>query len=398
MKNISAIIILFGIFGLAIFLLFPPTKAPTPQEYSKSTFNELDGWQDDSHDKALESFQISCGRILNYPDDRSFGDFGFAYDWKASCRTSLEIDPVAAKKFFETNFSPLAFADQEPGLFTGYYAPLYNGSRKKTEIFTAPLYMVPDDLQNINLGDFDQSLKGRSIIGEVRDNKLVPYKERKTIDRGALEDKNLELVWLEDTESTFFLQIQGSGFINLGNGEIMHVGYAERNGRPYRAIGQFLIESGDVAREDMSLQAILAWMKENPEKSDDLMWKNPSYVFFIERNSDKPVGSLAVGLTPGRSLAVDRSHIPLGVPLWLNTYQEMTADSGEIIKNAHLKRLVVAQDTGGAIKGKIRGDVYWGIGDAAELKAGPMKDRGTYHILVPNHLASQMLNEPKSEL
>lgn len=398
MKNISTIILLFGIFGLALFLLIPPPKDQLPLKYSKAAFNDLEGWHDDSHDMALEAFQISCGRILNYPDDRLMGEFGSAYDWKTACRASLEIDPIAAKKFFETHFSPIAFSDQEPGLFTGYYAPLYKGSREKTETFTAPLYMVPDDLQNINLGDFDQRLKGRSIIGEVSDNKLIPYKDREAIDRGALDDKNLELVWLENTERTFFLQIQGSGFIELKDGELMHLGYAERNGRPYRAIGQFLIESGDIDREDMSLQAILAWMEENPEKSDELMWKNPSYVFFIERNSEKPVGSLAVGLTPGRSLAVDRSHIPLGVPLWLNTYQEMTTDSGEMIKNPNLKRLVVAQDTGGAIKGKIRGDVYWGIGDAAELKAGPMKDRGTYHILVPTHIAQQMLNGLESEL
>lgn len=398
MKNISAIVILFGIFGLAIFLLIPLQKEPLPTKYAKVPFGDLKGWKEDSHDLALEAFQISCGRILNYPGDRSFGEFGLASDWKAVCRASLEIDPVASKKFFETHFVPVAFADQDPGLFTGYYAPLYKGSREKTEKFTAPLYTVPDDLLNINLGDFDQSLKGRSIIGEVRDNKFFPYKDREDIDRGALDDQSLELVWLQNTEETFFMQIQGSGFIELEGGEIMHLGYAERNGRPYRAIGQFLIESGDIAREDMSLQAILAWMEENPEKSDELMWKNPSYVFFVERQSDKPVGSLAVGLTPGRSLAVDRSHIPLGAPLWLNTYQEMAADNGEMIKKPNLKRLVVAQDTGGAIKGKIRGDVYWGIGDAAELKAGPMKDRGTYHILVPIQVAQQMLSGLESGL
>ena len=250
--------------------------------------------------------------------------------------------------------------------------------------------MVPRELQNINLGDFDQSLNGRTIIGEIKNSKFVPFKARKEIDQGALENQNLELVWLETIEQTFFLQIQGSGFIELENGQLVHLGYAERNGRPYRAIGQFLIESGDITREDMSLQTILDWMRQHPEQSNELMWKNPSYVFFVERNSKNPIGSEGVGLTPGRSLAVDRAHIPLGMPIWLNTYEELGVGGSRIIQKSNLKRLMVAQDTGGAIKGQIRGDVYWGIGGRAELKAGPMKDRGTYHVLVPNVVVSSI--------
>ena len=214
----------------------------------------------------------------------------------------------------------------------------------------------------------------------------------------ALDNKGLELVWLEKKAESFFLQIQGSGFVELDNGEILHLGYAQRNGRPYRAIGRFLIESGDIAREDMSLQAISTWLEQNPEKADELMWKNPSYVFFLQREQDKPVGSLGVGLTPGRSLAVDRSHIPLGVPLWLNTYQENSTEVGDVLKTPHLNRLVIAQDTGGAIKGKIRGDVYWGIGDLAELEAGPMKDRGTYYVLVPKDVSAKIFNNAEGRL
>ncbi|MEZ5757694.1 MAG: MltA domain-containing protein [Emcibacteraceae bacterium] len=390
-RNISAIFLLFGIFLTALYLLIIPEEKHEPVNFETISFQDLDGWQEDDLGKALEAFQISCGRLLDFPDERSFGAFGSALDWKSICRASLEIDPVAARRFFENRFTALKFTLEAPGLFTGYYAPLYKGSRVKSDKFSAPLYMVPEDLQNIDLGDFDESLKGRSIIGEVRENKFVPYKDREAIDRGALENKGLELVWLEKPEESFFLQIQGSGFIELEDGEIFHVGYAERNGRPYRAIGRFLIDSGDIAREDMSLQAIRRWMDENPEKSKQLMWKNPSYVFFRKRDGDKPVGSLGVGLTPGRSLAVDRSYIPLGVPLWLQTYQEMSSDEGKIIKIPDLNRLVVAQDTGGAIKGKIRGDVYWGIGDLAELKAGPMKDMGTYYILVPKSLVPSLL-------
>lgn len=392
MKNIATPIVLLVLFFGSLYFLVTPKLVMTPEKYTLRNFDDIEGWEDDDQSKALEAFQISCGRILKYPASRSFGDFGKASDWQPTCRAALEIDPVAARKFFENNFTPLAFLEEEPGLFTGYYAPVYKGALERSDTYNAPLYMVPKDLQNIDLGEFDQSLKGRSIIGEVKDNKFVPYKDREEIEQGALENQDLELVWLESVEQTFFLQIQGSGFIELEDGQFMHLGYAERNGRPYRAIGQFLIESGDIAKEDMSLQAILDWMMENPEKSDELMWRNPSYVFFLERETDKPVGSQGVGLTPGRSLAVDRAFIPLGVPLWLNTYQEQIADDGKVIKVPNLNRLVVAQDTGGAIKGQIRGDVYWGIGDLAELKAGPMKDRGTFNILVPNLLSDTVLN------
>ena len=397
MIRYSVAVLLTLLFATAIYLLLTPSIVTPPIEpksakYRLANFSEFPAWEMDNHSAALEAFQISCERILRYPDNRNFNDFGTAALWKPTCRASLEIDPIASKKFFENNFSLIKFPEEENGLFTGYYAPLYKGSREKDDVFDAPLYMVPNDLQSLNLGDFDQSLRGRTIIGEVRNNRFVPYKDRKQIEQGALADQGLELVWLQKTEETFFLQIQGSGFIELPDGEVMHLGYAERNGRPYRAIGRYLIESGDIAREDMSLQAILDWMIANPDKSDELMWKNPSYVFFQERNTDKPIGSQGVGLTPERSLAVDRAFIPMGAPLWLETYKETTSPEGEIIHEPNLSRLMIAQDTGGAIKGQIRGDVYWGIGPEAELRAGPMKDVGMYHILVPNAALPDVLS------
>ncbi|MDG1707870.1 MAG: MltA domain-containing protein [Emcibacteraceae bacterium] len=398
MKQISALTLLFGLFLLSLYLLFAPKPEPpsTPSPYIAHSFDNLEGWQEDNHVEALLSFQISCGRLLKYPDDREYNGFGVAKDWKPACETATQLEsPTSpqAKELFETYFNVLSFREEEEGLFTGYYAPLYKGSKTQSDKFNAPLYSVPKDLQALNLGQFDSRLKGRSVVGEVKNGQFVPYKDRKIIDQGALDNQGLELVWLEKAEETFFLQIQGSGFIELESGEIMHLGYAQRNGRPYRAIGQYLIESGDVARQDMSLKAILDWMNENPDKSDELMWKNPSYVFFLERQGDKPVGSLGVGLTPGRSLAVDREHIPLGMPLWLETYQEDDTDKENIQKQSHLNRLVIAQDTGGAIKGKIRGDVYWGIGDEAEKSAGPMKDKGSYFLFVPKNVAQSLLIE-----
>ena len=303
----STLVFLFGLFCVSVyFVLRPPTTEIIEEEppFKLVSFHELKGWNNDQHLEALSSFKISCERLLRYPDTREFNGFGLAIDWKAACQTVMDTEfptDQLAKTFFENNFSVITAREPEEGLFTGYYAPLYKGSLEKTDPYKAPLYAIPADLQAINLGLFDQRLAGRSIIGEVVEGKFVPYKDRKDIDQGALENQNLELVWLEKAEETFFLQIQGSGFIELENGEVMHLGYAQRNGRPYRAIGQFLIESGDIARDHISLQAILDWMEKNPEKSNELMWKNPSYVFFQERESDKPIGSLGVGLTPGRS-------------------------------------------------------------------------------------------------
>lgn len=395
MKQKSTLALLFGLFCFSVSFVLRPTLEDEIliPNYKIIPFEQLSGWQSDQHEAALQSFKISCERLVNYPDDREYNGFGIARDWKIVCQDALKLEALnsqTAKFFFEEYFSVLSFYEPEDGLFTGYYAPLYKGSREKTDRFIAPLYEVPEDLQAINLGLFDQRLSGRSIIGEVVEGKFVPYKDRKIIDQGALENQDLELVWLEKSAETFFLQIQGSGFIELENGEVMHLGYAQRNGRPYRAIGQFLIESGDIARENMSLQAILSWMEQNPEKSNELMWKNPSYVFFQERDGDKPIGSLGVGLTPGRSLAVDREYIPLGMPLWLETYQEKETDKENVERISHLNRLVIAQDTGGAIKGKVRGDVYWGIGDEAEEIAGPMKDKGTYYLLVPKKVANDL--------
>jgi len=397
MKINSGLALLLLLFFGAIYSLLAPKQLIEIAPYNRVAYADFKNWQSDNHEKALESFQISCGRIINYNGDRDFKSFGKAKDWKDVCEKALVINNYndqQAREFFEINFDPITYRESEIGLFTGYYAPLYKGSRTKSDVYNAPLYAIPKDLQALSLGDFDLSLKGKLIVGEVKDNKFIPYKDRKQIDLGALDNQQLELVWLEKIEETFFLQIQGSGFIELDDGELMHLGYAQKNGRPYRAIGQYLIESGDIARADMSLQAILNWMEENPEASNDLMWKNPSYVFFQERENDKPVGSLGVGLTPGRSLAVDREFIPLGMPLWLETYIESDVEHAE--NQEHLNRLVIAQDTGGAIKGKTRGDVYWGIGDQAELKAGPMKDRGTYYMLVPKAITESLTSNLQS--
>ena len=392
-------IINIQVFTLAVFIAFFGVSViyfwgeRQVLYYSKVSFSDLRGWEDDQHDDALSSFKISCVKILQKPLETVIKpEFtgGVAKDWREVCTKAQNISAAGAKGFFEQYFTALRFnpeteREEMEGTFTGYYAPEYEGSPIKTELYNVPLYKTPSDLQVLNLGDFDASLQGKYIIGQVKDKKFTPYNERKIIDEGALKNQGLELVWLKSKVDSFFLEIQGSGVIYFKDGTRFQVSYAGKNGRPYRAVGRFLIESGDIKLEDMSMQAIRAWLEKNPENMDDLLWKNPSFVFFKTKEEEGIVGAMGVNLTAGRSLAVDNHYIPYGAPLWLETTSPIS----------NLSRLVIAQDTGGAIRGKIRGDIFWGTGDKAALIAGPMNDKGIYYLLLPKKLAQRLLENLK---
>jgi len=286
--------------------------------------------------------------------------------------------PASARRFFEDWFTAYRVSDagNPNGLFTGYYEPLLNGSLQRTARYSVPLYRKPGDLVSVNLGDFSQDLKGKQITGRLSGNRLVPYAERAAIERGALQGKNLELLWVDDPVDAFFLQIQGSGQVRLPDGRIVRVGYAGKNGQPYFAIGRDLVARGILTRENVSLQTIRAWLEANPGEAQALMNKNRSYVFFRSVQGAGPIGAQGVPLTPDHSMAVDRRFIPLGAPLWLDT-------TDPLMPGVPLRRLVIAQDTGGAIKGVVRGDLFWGAGDRAREGAGKMKQPGRYYILLP---------------
>lgn len=371
--------IIWGVFLAALLAVVWFYDRPSSQsDYVQVAYEDLPGWSEDRHAEALGAFIKSCEK-----ENIALKHWASLCDQARVTAQGSEADlPSAARLFFEENFSALGFGQEEDGLFTGYYAPEYEGSLVRTDEFIYPLYGLPQDMQRLALGDFDHSLKGRSIVGRVKDGKFIPYSARTAIDQGALKGQGLELVWLKDPADAFFLHIQGSGRILFADGSRMMLGYAGKNGRPYRAVGRFLIESGDIAAENMSMQAIRQWMVDHPERTEDLMWKNPSYIFFHKLDSSAPVGTLGVGLTPGRSIAVDRAHIPLGLPVWLDIPQKDAAP---------IRRLVMAQDTGGAIKGRVRADLYWGIGPQAAMRAGPMKEKGILYMLVPNRLAEQLL-------
>lgn len=378
---------------VSAFLLFSCGKSDDLQpvvQFSPIAYEKLTGWHNDNPAGAIEAFRRSCEKLSQRPVNSPIGShdiYGKADDWRMSCQAAGDVDeqptPEEARRFFEAWFQPFEIAadGQTEGLFTGYYEPLLHGSKEKAGDYRVPLYVPPDDLVRVDLGLFDPELKGRSIRGRIEGQDFIPYHSRSDIVRGALSDRELELVWVNDEIEKFFLQIQGSGQVRLDDGTVLRVGYAEQNGLPYRAIGRDLIEIGALKKEDVSLQSIREWLVANPDQAKNIMARNQSYIFFRENTelnpNEGPLGAQNVPLVAGRSLAVDPRHIPLGAPVWLET--TAPRPEGEM----PLHRLVIAQDTGGAIKGPVRGDVFWGAGEQAEAIAGHMKSRGRYFVLVP---------------
>jgi membrane-bound lytic murein transglycosylase A len=282
--------------------------------------------------------------------------------------------------FFEEGFIPYQVYNPDgssQGLITGYYEPRLYGSRVKTARFRYPLYAPPDDLLTIDLGDQYPQLKDLRLRGRLQGNRVVPYYNRGEIDNGKAPLQGRELFWVDNAVDLFFLQIQGSGRIELPDGSLVKVGYAEQNGHPYNSIGKKLAEMGAFKLEESSMQNIKLWAEKHPDKLSSLLEQNPSYVFFRElpNSLPAPLGALGVPLTNEYSLAVDTRTIPLGAPVFLSTTYPNTTEP--------LNRLMLAQDTGGAIKGAVRGDFFWGFGEQAGAQAGRMKQSGQMWVLFP---------------
>jgi membrane-bound lytic murein transglycosylase A len=358
--------------------------------FEETSFQAIAGWAEGDHRTALLAFRRSCAEIeaTGHAFARKVAYGGTRREWLAICgRIEAARD---ARGFFEASFTPLIVRDPErpQGLFTGYYEPEAEGSLKPGGAYKVPLYAKPADLIA-----FDARTRKRLGLdyGRNVDGKPEPYLSRREIEEGGLEGRDLELVWLKDWADAFFIQVQGSGRVRLPDGKVMRLGYAAKTGLPYTAIGGLLIERGVVAREDMSMQAIRAWMRENPKDARELMWENKSYVFFRKVESSDPrlgpPGAQNVALTPFHSLAVDRSLWMFGTPVWLDT-QAPKGENGTLVP---FRNLMVAQDTGTAIKGHARGDVFWGSGEEAALAAGHMKSPGLMIVLLPKTLAKRLL-------
>lgn len=393
LRSLAALFALGLLAGCAAQPAKVPGTPAAPAEAEKpaarltlrpASFSDLSGWSVDRTADALPALLKSCDRLVKQPGDRALGPDGMmgrVSDWIGPCATIAKLpagDHVALRRAVENLFQPWAATDNgaAEGLFTGYYESSLRGSFKRQGKYQTPLYKRPADLVMVELGEFRPNLKGERIAGRVVDGQLKPYADRKAIEAGALNGKGLELLYVDDPVDAFFLQIQGSGRVTLPDGSQVRIGYDGQNGQPYFAIGRELVARGALAKEDVSMQSIRAWLEANPAQAAAVMNTNPSFVFFRRLEGEGPLGAQGVALTPGRSLAVDRTFIAYGVPLWLDAQDPLDA-------KARIRRLMVAQDTGGAIRGPVRGDVFWGHGVEAEQRAGLMKSPGRYWLLLP---------------
>ncbi|MGB0571088.1 MAG: murein transglycosylase A [Alphaproteobacteria bacterium] len=382
--KITRYVLLAGMIALAACEM---EKAPAPEAattYTPVTFDELPGWDSDTLAEALPAWRRSCARVARQPDDKEIGpSAGTVADWRPVCTGIAGLpadDSGALRGFIEANLVPLRVRGKadDPGLFTGYFEPIIEASRKRTPIFHEPIYALPRDHVLVRLGAFDPELKDRSIVGRAENGRLVPYHQRGEIEAGAIRDSADILFWARDTLDLFILQVQGSGVAALPDGSRTRIGFAGHNGHNYGSVGRWLIENGELTAGRAGWEDIRAWLEANPKIMRDTLAVNRRFIFFREIDSDGPTGAAGVTLTAERSMAVDPKHIPLNVPVWL--------DAEHPDGNRRLQRLMVAQDTGNAIRGAVRGDFYWGTGRAALDKAGRMKSRGAYYILVPSGL------------
>ncbi|NQW01479.1 MAG: MltA domain-containing protein [Rhodospirillales bacterium] len=373
-----------------------PAREQSPAPVSKMIlfplpFKELPGWVGDNHAQALPAFIKSCDKIEKLPKEKSMGSFlvmGKIADWIPLCASARLIRPgnkIEAQYFFESRFLPYSVrnGDRYKGLFTGYYEADLRGAFGPDNTYRFPIYAKPGDLIEADLGAFDDKFKGSTIGGRIAGNQFVPYFSRAEIEDGALSGRQLETVWVDNAIDAFILHIQGSGRVILPDGSHIRVGYAGRNGHRYTAIGRELVAAGVMRLDDVTMPAIRSWMEAHPVAALALMRKNKSFIFFQVIEGAGPIGAQGVALTPGRSLAVDRAFLPLGLPIWLDTTEPGTRGRDR------LSRLVIAQDTGSAIKGPVRGDYFWGYGPEAALKAGTMKEEGEYYLLLPQSAARE---------
>lgn len=336
---------------LATLVIAATLSSPVNADATLLDWADLNGWSKDNHAHALAVFEETCRDLKEA-------------DWPAICAFADEADDP--RVFFETFFRPVYVVDGDEALFTGYYEPELQGSRLRDGEYDVPLYRLPDDAPD------EGPWLTRAEISET----------------GALQNRGLELVWLKNEVDKFFLQIQGSGRIRLEDGGLIRVGYGGKNGHPYRSIGQELVRRGEFEEHQVSAQVIRNWVEKNPERGADLLNHNPSYVFFREVSqvdpAKGPLGAMNRSITAGRSIAVDPEFVPLGAPVWV-----------EKAGAAPFRRLMVAQDTGSAIKGAQRADVFYGSGEVAGRQAGRIRDTGRMVVLLPVNDAMRLVRGTK---
>jgi membrane-bound lytic murein transglycosylase A len=356
----------------------PEVVPPPLLKYEASSWSNLPGWASDDTRAAWPALLVSCRSTR------------LAAVWGSFCTAAQGIgaqDAVAQRALVESRLRPWRITTlsqdgkrerAERGIVTGYYEPMLNGSRLRTNVFKTPLYGVPDDLVTIELGDLYPQLKGERLRGRLQGKRVTPYPDRAQLADGKLLNGK-ELVWVDDPVDAFFLQIQGSGRVRFPDGSMVRLAFADVNGQPYRAIGRYLVDKGELTVQESALPNLKQWLATHPDRVDEVFNFNPSVVFFREEQiadpAQGPKGAMGLPLTPGRSIAIDPRQLPLGAPLFLSTAHPLT--------HAPLQRMVMGQDTGGAIRGAIRADFFWGFGHEAGEVAGAMREQGLMWLLWP---------------
>ncbi|HEY0296081.1 MAG TPA: murein transglycosylase A [Bordetella sp.] len=377
-------------------LTVPPLSAlpetpprPLSGKFARAAWADMPGWNDDDLSDFWAVFLRDCrGLVRPVSGSLALPARAAPRAWQPVCAAAASQtlnDPAAVRHFLQAWLQPwrLNGPDNQAAsnLVTGYYEPVVNGSRQRGGPYQWPLYAVPGDLLTIDLGSVYPELAGKRVRGKLEGQRVVPYDTRAAIE--SSDHKPPVLVWIDDPVDNFFLQVQGTGRVRLADGpdagQTLRLAYADHNGQPYMSIGRWLADHGQMTADQASMQNIRAWARRNPSRVQEMLSANPAVVFFREEKltdaSLGPNGAYGLPLTPGRSVAVDAHFVPLGTPVFLATTQPGSA--------APLQRLVLAQDTGTAIRGAARTDFYWGSGDEAGQQAGRMKQRGQMWLLWP---------------
>jgi len=359
-------------------------------QYSPVVWADISGWREDDHLSAYRAFRLSCTPIIaqrtSPTETKALGD-----SLRDSCRVAKAVnlsDAAKARAFFEAHFLPLRISrlGEDEGFVTGYYEPIIDGSRTQTDVYTVPVYRRPSNLFVRGFKQDATSLPNKGqVFRKIGRRKLVPYYDRAEIEDGAIAGRGLEICWLKNQTDLLFTQIQGSARVRLENGSTIRINYDAHNGYPYTPVGRILIDRGIIPKEQMSMLRIREWMEQNPDGAKELRRQNRSYVFFREvqlSDKDEAVGAQGVPLTPGRSIAVDKALHVYGTPFFIEGELPLESEQSK----TPFRRLMVAQDTGSAITGPARADIYFGAGADAGRVSGRLRNNVRFVILVPNSL------------
>lgn len=382
-KHVSALL-----FSLPLLAACVSQQQSEKGLFSPVGYESLSGWEQEDYTALLPVMRKECLRLAALPPGTQLGGTADllpngtkSEDWVGAC-TALpkgsDVSEQTARQYFESWFQP--YRIEKKAFYTGYYEPQIEASLKKTQEYTVPLYRRPLDLVREKTAD------GEIVFGRWVGQDFKPYDARVQIDQGSLNGKGLELAWIKDPVDLFFLQIQGSGRLLLTNGDVMRVGYSARNGQPYVPIGKILVEKGLMAKDDVTMESLRAWLAANPDQAQSLMEENPNYVFFKKLDIpslEGPVGAFGVTLTPGRSVAIDRTYLPFAAPLWVETTFPSEGTSISAGQQQQWNHLTFAQDVGKDIQGEARADLFTGWGNQASFVASNLRQDGRMILLLP---------------